>query len=204
MNHSYDCWQEHGGVREPPFPVTWTDSDLDSFDWQTFYATDEIPKDDNWNTFATRQKIQLEDMQKGWGIEKQPGKHFMCIRPQLNDNLKGFLDNHRHLNHTYNFLKLTPGCCLPWHFDTYATFVKFNNITEDKIQNVCRTAVMMKDWDRGQIFQIGDNVYSHWHAGESFTWKGDVWHGLCNFGPSDIVIGQITFYDSDNTYSQKG
>lgn len=204
MNQSYDQWQLHVAVKENPISVTWSESDIAQLSWQTFYATDEIPQHDNWNTFATKQKIQLEELQKNWGIEKQPGRHYMCIRPRLNKNIEPFLNNHRHLDHTYNFLKLTPGCMLPWHFDTYATFVKFNGVEQQDIPNVCRTAVMMTDWDRGQVFQIGNQVYSHWCAGDAFTWKGDTWHGLCNFGPSDIVIGQITFYDQHNKYSQIG
>ena len=204
MNNSYLNWQSHGASKNSAIAVTWNDQDLSQLGWETFFATDEIPQNDNWDTFATRQKIQLENLQKGWGIEKQPGRHYMCIRPKLNNNIKPILDNFVDLEHTYNFLKLTPGCMLPWHFDTYATFVKFNNIQQDMIPNVCRTAVMMRDWDRGQVFQIGDQVYSHWHAGDAYTWKGDTWHGLCNFGPSDIVIGQITFYDKNNKYSQTG
>jgi hypothetical protein len=89
-----------------------------------------------------------------------------------------------------------------WHFDTYATFVKFNNIDENNVHNVCRTAIMMKDWDRGQVLQVGDEVYTHWQAGDTFTWKGDTWHGVANFGPSELVIGQITFLDEDDRYTQ--
>ena len=51
-----------------------------------------------------------------------------------------------------------------------------------------------------QVLQVGDEVYSHWQAGDTFTWKGDTWHGMSNFGPSDIIISQITFLDNDDKY----
>ena len=64
MNQSYDQWQLHVAVKENPISVTWSESDIAQLSWQIFYATDEIPQHDNWNTFATKQKIQLEELQK--------------------------------------------------------------------------------------------------------------------------------------------
>lgn len=46
-----------------------------------------------------------------------------------------------------------------WHFDTYATFVKFNQITEDQIGEVQRTAIMMKDWNHGQVLEIDGSIF---------------------------------------------
>jgi hypothetical protein len=89
-----------------------------------------------------------------------------------------------------------------WHFDTYATFVKYNDIAEEDAHNICRTVIMMDDWDRGQVLQVGEEAYTHWRAGDTYTWKGDIWHGMANFGPSDIVMSQITFLDEDDRYSQ--
>lgn len=172
---------------------TWNELDLKTFTWHPTYVTDEIPKDDCWDTFATRKKLELEEKYKEWGVPKEGSLHYMCIHPELNDNLKPILNNYSDTKYNYNFLKLTPGCQLTWHFDTYATFVKFNKITEDLIGEVQRTAIMMKDWDHGQILEIDGSIFSHWRSGDSFTWKGDIWHGLCNFGPSDIIIAQITF-----------
>jgi hypothetical protein len=62
---------------------------------------------------------------------------------------------------------------------------------------------MMSDWDRGQMLQVGNKVYTHWKKGDTYTWKSDVWHGMCNFGPSDCVVAQITFLDENNEYAQE-
>ena len=197
---SFENWRQHSAHESSVEEVSWRDSDLLTLNWDATYMTDEIPNDSNWDTFATHQKKALEAMYKGWGVPKEGSLHYMCIRPKLTKRLQAVLLPYQHMKFNYNFLKLTPGCSLMWHFDTYATFVKFNNIDENNVHNVCRTAIMMKDWDRGQVLQVGDEVYSHWQAGDTFTWKGDTWHGMSNFGPSDIIISQITFLDNDDKY----
>lgn len=202
MNNSYENWRDCLSYQSS-IPATWTDNDLSSLNWEATYMTDEIPEDDDWNTFATQNKKKLEQMYREWGVPKDGSLHYMCIRPQLNNNLRTLLDGYQNTTHNYNFLKLTPGCSLMWHFDTYATFVKFNNISKQQVENVCRTAVMMKDWDRGQVMQIGNKIYTHWKAGDCFTWKGDTWHGVSNFGPNDIIIAQITFLDENEQYTQR-
>jgi hypothetical protein len=203
MNASYSKWLNHGAHRSAS-PASWKSDDLDNLEWITTYSIDEIPVNDNWNTFATKKKLEQEELYRAWGVPKEGTKHYMSIRPLLNNNLSCLISEFQNKKFTYNFLKLTPGCQLPWHYDTYATFVKFNNIEETEIGNVCRRATMMHDWDRGQIFQIGSSIYTNWQAGDCFTWKGDVWHGVCNFGPSDIIIAQITFLDDENRYNQFG
>ena len=199
---SYENWKEHGATESSVDEVTWNRNDLLTLPWEATYMTDEIPEDSSWDTFATGNKKALEAMYKTWGVPKEGSLHYMSIRPPLTKGLNSLLAPYAHMKFNYNFLKLTPGCSLMWHFDTYATFVKFNNISEDSVHNVCRTAVMLNDWDRGQVLQVGDEVYTHWSAGDTFTWKGNTWHGMANFGPSDIVIAQITFLDEDDQYSQ--
>ena len=199
---SYENWREHGAYESSVEEVTWSKNDLLTLLWEATYMTDEIPEDSSWDTFATKNKKQLEAMYAQWGVPKDGSLHYMSIRPPLTKGLNSLLIPYAHMKFNYNFLKLTPGCSLMWHFDTYATFVKYNNIEEDNVHNVCRTAIMMEDWDRGQMLQVGDAVYTHWQAGDTFTWKGDTWHGMSNFGPSNIVIAQITFLDEDDRYSQ--
>lgn len=199
---SYENWKEHSADESSVEEVTWKESDLLTLPWEATFMTDEIPDDSSWDTFATQNKKALEAMYKSWGVPKEGSLHYMSIRPKLTRRLSSILAPYQHMKFNYNFLKLTPGCSLMWHFDTYATFVRFNNIDEDQIHNVCRTAIMMRDWDRGQVFQVGDEVYTHWQAGDTYTWKGDTWHGMANFGPSECIVAQITFLDEDDRYTQ--
>ena len=199
---SYENWREHSAHESSVEDVTWNKNDLLTLPWEATYMTDEIPEDSSWDTFATKSKKQLEAMYKSWGVPKEGSLHYMSIRPQLTKGLSSIITPYAHLHFNYNFLKLTPGCSLMWHFDTYATFVRYNQISEDNVHNVCRTAIMMEDWDRGQVLQVGEEIYTGWSAGDTYTWKGDVWHGMANFGPSDIVVAQVTFLDEDDRYTQ--
>ena len=199
---SYENWQIHDATEGSVEEVTWNKNDLLTLPWSPTYMTDEIPEDSSWDTFATKNKKALEAMYAQWGVPKEGSLHYMSIRPELTKGLASIIAPYAHLHFNYNFLKLTPGCSLMWHFDTYATFVKYNQISEDDAHNVCRTVVMMDDWDRGQVLQVGEEVYTHWEAGDTYTWKGDTWHGMANFGPTDVVVAQITFLDEDDKYSQ--
>lgn len=199
---SYENWREHSADESSVDEVTWNRNDLLTLPWESTHMTDEIPEDSSWDTFATHRKKSLEAMYKSWGVPKDGSLHYMSIRPKLTKGLSSILAPYQHMKFNYNFLKLTPGCSLMWHFDTYATFVRYNNIEETQIHNVCRTVIMMSDWDRGQVLQVGDEVYTHWQSGDTYTWKGDTWHGMSNFGPSEIVIAQVTFLDEDDRYSQ--
>lgn len=200
---SYEDWHKHSGVVGSISEAEWTDNDHAHFDWKETYMIEELPKDDRWNTFATQHKLDSEELYKEWGIIKENTKHYMCIRPELPPRLSSMLTEYHNRSHNYNFLKLTPGNQIVWHFDTFATFVKFNDIKQEQIKDVCRTAVFLDDWDRGQMIQAGNDVYTHWKKGDTYTWKSDVWHGMCNFGPSDIIIAQITFLDEANEYSKE-
>lgn len=196
---SYEEWKKYGSETNS-VSVTWNQKDLEDLEWEATYQVDEIPPEDVWDTFATKNKKEMEEMYKDWGAPKEGSLHYMCIRPKLNESLSSLLDPYSDKKFNYNFLKLTQGCSLLWHYDTYATFVRFNDIPEEKIDQVCRTVVMTSDWDRGQMLQIGDAVYTHWKAGTTYTWKGDTWHGMANFGPNECVVSQITFLDEEGAY----
>jgi hypothetical protein len=200
---SYEDWRKHSGKVGSVSEAKWTTNDYEHFDWKETYMIEELPANDRWNTFATQHKLDSEELYKEWGVQKGNTKHYMCIRPELPACMETMLTQYQNRSHNYNFLKLTPGNQLVWHFDTFATFVKFNDIKQEQIKDVCRAAVFLEDWDRGQMLQVGDDVYTHWKKGDTYTWKSDVWHGMCNFGPSDAVIAQITFLDEANEYSKE-
>ena len=159
---SYENWREHSADESSVEEVTWNNNDLLTLPWEATYMTDEIPEDSSWDTFATKNKKALEAMYKQWGVPKEGSLHYMSIRPELTKGLATLIAPYAHMKFNYNFLKLTPGCSLMWHFDTYATFVKFNNIDETDAHNVCRTVIMMNDWDRGQVLQVGANGTITW------------------------------------------
>lgn len=187
----YENWKnfhvEHDYVQ-----CNWSDNDLD-FEWFETIQTDEVPEDDAWNIFTTDQKYYLQNLQKGWGVSDSATKHYMSFSPSLTKSLSYILDDYGKYTYSYNLLKLTPGNMLVWHFDTYATFVKRHNLSKDAANDIFRSVVMLTDWDCGHVFQVGNDVLSHWTPGDRYTWQSYTWHGLCNFGKKDIILAQISF-----------
>jgi hypothetical protein len=173
-------------------PVVWG-KEWKEFEWKETFMTNEIPKNDIWDTLATRKKLELETLYAQLNISPECTKHYMSIRPPLTDALQAVLDRYKTVDHNYNFLKLTAGHNLIKHYDSYATFIKFNQISDDKHALINRTIIMMTDWSFGQVLQIEDKIETHWKIGDTYTWQGSAWHGLGNFGFDDCVVMQVTW-----------
>jgi len=165
------------------------------FNWQETYMIDEVPKDDIWDNFATTKKIALEEKYKQLQMPKECSKHYMSLNPVISDDLKIYLEPYKDTIHHYNFLKLTPGYNLWMHYDSYSTFVRYNNITESQAENINRTIIMLSPWDKGQILQVEDTTHTNWDVGNSFSWSAYAWHGVANFSFTDFIVMQITWLD---------
>jgi len=189
--NSYKNWQQYTCERGKT-PITWKDQ-YKNFNWQETFMIDEIPTSDVWNTYATTAKYEFENFLRSKKIPKECTRHYMALNPKLDNEFLSVLDFYKNRKHHYNFLKITPACSLVWHCDTYATFVKHNNISAEHSSNISRTIVMLEDWSIGQTIQIGNSFLHKWSKGDTYTWKGDQWHGAANFGYEDLVIMQITW-----------
>lgn len=198
MNHQshldyFKNWKTSSCVKGQ-IPVTWSDDDL-QFNWVETIQTKEVPRDDIWPGFATDQKFYLEEIHSRWKIPDQSTQHYMALEPNLPNNFKTIFDSFKDKDYSYNFLKLTPGHMLVWHFDTYATFVRRNNISHNDTNKIKRTAILLNDWTFGQSIQIGNDVVSHWSKGDTITWQSYVWHGAANYGAEDLIIAQVSYLD---------
>ena len=180
------------GATKAHINCTWDTSDL-NFEWVETIQTKEVPKDDPWDSFTTDMKYHLQDLHHSWGVPDSSTYHLMALRPELNPKLKFILDHFKTQKFSYNFIKITPGHMLVWHYDTYATFVKGQQLTIDDAENIKRSVVLMSDWDVGQVIQIGNDIITHWKAGDVITWDSFAWHGTCNFGPSDMIVMQVSY-----------
>ena len=194
---SYVDWQSYGYTLKT-IPPTW-DNEYEFFDWKETFMIDEIPSNDVWNIPSTATKYQLEDMYRSLGINKEATKHYMALNPKLDEGLNAILSHFPYNKLHYNFLKLTPGNNIMWHFDTYATFIKHNDVTDDELKNIKRTGVLLSPWNFGQIIQVGNQILHNWKVGDCCTWTSDQWHGASNFGFSDLVIMQITYVDDSQS-----
>jgi hypothetical protein len=186
--------ENYGAIRSH-INCIWTDEDFLNFTWVETIQTKEVPKDDPWESFTTSMKYQLEELHQSWNIPDNSTWHLMAHKPELTERLRSVLDNFKQKTISYNFIKITPGHMLVWHYDTYATFVNRNDLTFEDSENIKRSAVLMNDWDIGQVIQVGNDVIAHWKAGDVITWDSFAWHGTANFGKSDMVVMQVSYID---------
>lgn len=99
------------------------------------------------------------------------------------------------------------GQMLVTHIDNFAARVERENsfkITEldTNPELIRRFAIMLADWQMGQIWQIGNATWSQWKAGDCITWEWqDIPHATCNMGWWDRPLCQITGYVTPSTQS---
>lgn len=105
-------------------------------------------------------------------------------------------------NSQIKFHNQKTGQMLHTHMDNFASRPERNNsylVTDfDKNPNVIRRfAIMLADWQLGQIFQIGNANFTQWRAGDCITWEWrDMPHSTANMGWWDRPMLQITGYVS--------
>lgn len=163
------------------------------FDWIEKYVIDELPTNDLWDNKATQNKLKLEQLLKEKGINKSSTKHYMSFEPNLSDSFNKIFNYFKDKTYNYNFLKLTPSYMIPLHYDCYGTFIKKYNLAEEYYENVNRTIVLLTDYSLGQVIQINNKTYTNWTKGQMYSWQGQEWHGVANFGFEDLVIMQVTW-----------
>lgn len=167
--------------------------------WEETIQTDEVPIGDEWDSYTTDLKYQLARLHQRWNIPRDSVRHFMSMEPELIGGLDSALEPFKSKTYSYNFLKLTPGHMLVWHFDTYATFVRRKDIPQSMWDSIKRSVVMITPWNFGQIIQIGGDILSDWKPGDIYTWNSDTWHGVCNFGNTDLIVMQVTYLEKNET-----
>ena len=103
------------------------------------------------------------------------------------------------------FHNQTTGQMLHTHMDNFAARPErensFKEIDIDKNPNIMRRfAVMLADWELGQIFQIGNANFTQWKAGDCITWEWkEMPHSTANMGWWDRPMLQITGYITERT-----
>lgn len=97
------------------------------------------------------------------------------------------------------------GQMLVYHIDNFAAREERENsfkVTDlDKHpERIRRFAIMLADWQPGQIWQIGNATWTQWSAGDCITWEWqDMPHATCNMGWWDRPLCQITGYVTPRT-----
>lgn len=97
------------------------------------------------------------------------------------------------------------GQMLHTHIDNFAgRKERQNSFVETDLdrnpQQMRRFVIMLRDWELGQIFQVGNANWTQWIAGECITWEWqDMPHSTANMGWHDRPMLQITGYVTDRT-----
>lgn len=97
---------------------------------------------------------------------------------------------------SWSVYRMTPGCVLPNHSDLYVRFKKIYNVTDDN--SIYRAVVMLEDWQSGHYFEIDNQPFTKWIAGDAFIWQSDVKHLAANVGMTDRYTLQITGVPVEN------
>jgi len=189
----YLNWNKTGSTKSFIKPI-WDINDI-QIEWTEVIQTEEVISGDVWDIYTTDLKNQLSVLHKSWNIPRESVLHYMSFSPILTNGLEKCLEPFENYSYNYNLLKLTAGHMVSWHFDTYATFVKKNDIVEIDADKIKRSIIMLTEWNFGHILQIGNDVISKWKVGDIYTWTSDTWHGACNFGKDDFIIMQVTYIE---------
>lgn len=106
---------------------------------------------------------------------------------------------------TMKFHNQTTGQMLHTHMDNFAgrpereNSFKVTNFDENP-DIIRRFAVMLSDWQLGQIFQLGNANFTQWRAGDCITWEWkDIPHSTANMGWWDRPMLQVTGYVTEQT-----
>ena len=85
--------------------------------------------------------------------------------------------------------KMSPGCILPTHGDTYSLYKKFHDITHNRIM---RIVVFLEDWQSGHYLEVDGKPITEWVAGNWIAWDNNTEHLAANLGITDRYTMQIT------------
>lgn len=91
---------------------------------------------------------------------------------------------------SWSVYRMTPGCVLPNHADTYARFREIHCIEDP--DSIHRAVIFLEDWQSGHYFEIDGSPLTDWLAGDTVIWRNDVQHLAANMGMTDRYTLQIT------------
>ena len=153
-------------------PVTWSSTDYESCNYEShtnpYRGFDPVNEENNTST-----KLNV-------GLS-------VCytVPEALLINLKHFNLS----NMSLQLQKYSPGQCLPWHADKYATYKKFNNISDD--QDITRIILFLHDQEPGQQLWVNDKFYTGL-AGDYIGWTNQTVHMAANLSNVNRYNLQIT------------
>lgn len=123
-------------------------------------------------------------------------KHNSSIWQMFDDNcpdwawgtaqkLLSSLDDHS--NYVVSVVKLDPGNTIPNHVDAH--FMVQQKYGKGKTS---RYLIMLEDWQSGHYYEIHDQPYVKWRAGDWTQFGSEDWHLAGNMGDKSFYSMQVT------------
>jgi hypothetical protein len=106
------------------------------------------------------------------------GYHNNHIMPKWVEKFADFFPDFE--NFAYSIHRMDPGRYFPIHGDHYNRYREVFGI--EKNIDVYRMAMFFNDRESGQFYEVGDQAFSEWVAGQVFCWKNDTTHLAANLG----------------------
>ena len=107
--------------------------------------------------------------------------------PDSADYIRSFFSDLKHV--TLSAMLLKPGNYIPQHWDLYGAYRKVFDV---KDASIMRAMIMLEDGVPGQIFQLGSDTITDWHAGDVFSWHDQTVHATYNFSMVNRYAVQVT------------
>lgn len=82
-----------------------------------------------------------------------------------------------------------PGNIIPIHRDT---FYQINKRYPDRKELKVRANIYLEDWKLGHFIQHGDEISTHWKAGQGLLWDSSILHLSANAGMENKYTMQIS------------
>jgi len=91
---------------------------------------------------------------------------------------------------SWSCYRMTPGCVLPAHRDTYDRFKLVHGL--ETTHSVVRAIVFLEDWASGHYLEMNGIPFTEWRAGDWVSWHDDFLHLAANMGQTDRYTLQLT------------
>lgn len=98
-------------------------------------------------------------------------------------------------NFSWALYRMTPGCTLPVHSDSYTKFREIYNVKDTR--TIYRAIIFLENWKSGHYFELNGVPILQWCAGDCVWWQWDTPHIAANIGSSDRYTLQITGIKND-------
>jgi hypothetical protein len=104
--------------------------------------------------------------------------------------MQGFDQQFPFENLSWSVYRMTPGCVLPTHGDTYARYREIYAVPAQA--TVIRVIVFLEDWASGHYMEMNACPVTGWRAGDWVSWHDDFPHLAANMGRTDRYTLQLT------------